>query len=261
MVTPPLQDKRIILTRNEEKSKELAREIEGMGGKPINMPLIDFRPALLTNSDKQLLAQLNRVDWLIFTSANGVYYFFNVLKQLHINLDSQVKLAVVGTKTKEALNKVGYQSALLPREYVAEGLIEAFQKEAIKDQTIVYVKGNLSRDIIPLELSRLGANVKELTVYETYCPAKREDYLYLLDERIDAITFTSPSTVHHFIQLFESTQWREWLKSAVICCIGPITERAARNAGIEPTIVPTTYTMNHLIHELSSYFQKEGKEI
>ncbi|WP_456278091.1 uroporphyrinogen-III synthase [Bacillus sp. AK128] len=258
MVTQPLQDKTIVLTRSEEKSKELAEEIERLGGSSIILPLIEFRPIKLSKEDEQLLYNLDQVEWLVFTSVNGVQYFFYLIHNLRITLPTGVKIAVVGTKTKEAIVQQGHHPTLLPKEYVAEGLVEGFQEQSISNKTVVYIKGNLARDIIPNELSQLGAEVKELIVYETFCPTEKTQMIKLLEQKVDAITFTSPSTVHHFVQLLEGTQWREWLHKVVVCCIGPITEKAALAVEIVPTIVPHTYTMDHLLQELISYYQEEG---
>nr|WP_272495708.1 uroporphyrinogen-III synthase [Bacillus pinisoli] len=237
----------------------MATKIKEQGGIPIIMPLIDFRPATLTNVEKKMLTQLEQVDWLIFTSANGIHYFFKALKNLHIQLNNNIKIAVVGTKTEAALHNMGYHPTLLPKAFSAEGIVEAFQGRKVYNQSFIYVKGNLARDVISTELTKLGASIQELTVYETYCPTKQDDILRLLHDKIDAITFTSPSTVRHFVQLLEGREWRNWLNDSVVCCIGPITEKAARDAGMFPAIVPSTYTMTHLMNELSSYFQKEGE--
>jgi uroporphyrinogen-III synthase len=261
VITFPLEKKTIVLTRNEDKSKELVEEIISKGGQAIVLPLIDFRATLLSSSEKELLSNLEEVDWLIFTSANGVDYFFQTLHCLHIALHNKLKIAVVGTKTKEALLQHGYKPTILPKDFVAEGLIEVFQQQAVKNKKIIYIRGNLARNLIPKELTKLGATVNELTVYETYCPTERAELVTLFTKKIDAITFTSPSTIHHFVELLEGTEWNKWLNQVVVCCIGPVTEKAAKAVGIVPTIVPNTYTMNHLLNELISYFQKEGKRI
>jgi uroporphyrinogen-III synthase len=261
VIALPLEKKTIVLTRNEVKSKELVEEIVSKGGQAIVLPLIDFRSTLLSSSEMELLSNLEEVDWLVFTSANGVNYFFKAIHSLHIALHERLNIAVVGTKTKEALTKHGFQPTLLPKEFVAEGLIEGFQQQSIKNKKIIYIRGNLARDLIPKELTRLGADVNELTVYETFCPTVRKELVTLFSNKIDAITFTSPSTVNHFVQLLKGTEWRSWLDEVVVCCIGPVTETAALKAGIIPTIVPDTYTMNHLLNELISYFQKEGKRV
>ncbi|MBM7660642.1 uroporphyrinogen-III synthase [Bacillus mesophilus] len=261
MTTLPLEKKTIVLTRNEVKSKEIVEEIVHKGGQAIVLPLIDFRPTQLSNSEIELLSNLEEVNWLVFTSANGVDYFFKIIHKLHIVLHESLNIAVVGTKTKEALHRHGFQPTLLPKEFVAEGLIEVFQQQPIKNKKIIYIRGNLARDLIPKELTSLGAKVHELTVYETFCPTETKELVTLFSNKIDAITFTSPSTVNHFVQLLEGTQWKSWLSGVVVCCIGPITEKAAIRAGLIPTIVPHTYTMNHLIDELISYFQKEGKRV
>jgi uroporphyrinogen-III synthase len=261
MANQPLRNKTIVLTRDEEKSKQLAEEILALGGNPMLIPLIAFQPAPLSASGEQLTRDFNQFDWLIFTSVNGVEHFFQQLEKLELGvMNTQAKIAVVGEKTKTAIEEKGLHASLLPSEFIAEGLVQAFQHESMENKRVLYIKGNLARNIIPAHLRERGARVSELIVYETICPTKRDVLTNLLCKDIDAITFTSPSTIKHFVQLVEGTNWQRWIRETVVCCIGPVTEKAAISCGIIPTIVPHTYTMDHLLEELILYFQKRGSK-
>ncbi|MFZ3588353.1 uroporphyrinogen-III synthase [Bacillus sp. DJP31] len=259
MDTQPLANKTIVITRAEEKSREFARQIKDLGGTPLILPLLAFLPAVLTPMEKLQLNRLNEFDWLVFTSVNGVEYFFQQSEQLSIDTRGlQAKIAVVGDKTKLALKKRGLEAFLLPTEFVAEGLIRDLQNEKLEGKKVLYIRGNLARDLIPKQLGVLGAKVTKLTVYTTVCPTHRLEWLEILNQNVDAITFTSPSTINHFVQLLEGTDWKSWIQRTVVCCIGPITEKAAQTHGIIPNIVPQTYTMDHLLQELLSFFEKRG---
>jgi uroporphyrinogen-III synthase len=261
MANQPLSNKTIVLTRDEEKSKQLAEQILALGGNPMLIPLIAFQSASLSASDDQLMRNFNQFDWLVFTSVNGVEHFFQQLEKLEIDfMNIHGEIAVVGGKTKTAIEEKGFHASLLPTEYIAEGLVKAFQNQRMENKHVLYIKGNLARNIIPTHLRGMGARVSELIVYETICPIKREELLNLLCTDIDAITFTSPSTIKHFVQLVDGTNWLPWIREIVVCCIGPVTEKAAISSGINPTIVPHTYTMDHLIQELIRYFQKEEEQ-
>ena len=78
----------------------------------------------------------------------------------------------------------------------------------------------------------------------------------MLEHGVDAITFTSPSTIDHFVNLLNGTQWRKWIQDTLICCIGPITHEKAIEYDLKPGLTPSTYTMDHLLAELAVYFQK-----
>jgi uroporphyrinogen-III synthase len=258
MAHNPLQNRTILITRAKEQSSNFAEQVVKLGGTPIVIPLIAFRPAPLSIAEKQLLMNTQKFKWIIFTSVNGVEYFFQLYEKLN---DEQPvilgRFAVVGEKTKRALAKKGYTASLIPEEYVAEGLVKAFQDYDIQEENILYIRGNLSRDVIPFHLGEQGANVTKLTVYETICPVKRQELIEVFKKHVvDAITFTSPSTIKHFVHLLKGTDWNSWIQNTAVCCIGPITKRTAIEYGMVPKIVPNTYTMEHLLEELEAFFRK-----
>nr|WP_239454490.1 uroporphyrinogen-III synthase [Bacillus suaedaesalsae] len=251
----PLQNKKVFITRAEKQSEDFIFQVLKYGGEPVALPLIAFKAATLTEEQQQLLHKASTYDWLIFTSANGIDFFFEQLESKNIEPDfSSNKIAVVGEKTHKALSKYGLTATIMPREFVAEGLVYTFKEYDMKNQKVLYVKGNLSRGVIPEQVRLLGANVDELTAYETYCPTSSERLTELLSTSIDVFTFTSPSTVQNFVRLLDGENWKKWIDSAVICCIGPITKAAAENVGLNPKIVPTTYTIESLVHEIVMYY-------
>jgi uroporphyrinogen-III synthase len=256
MANKPLQNRTILITRAEEQGHSFAEQVVKLGGTPIVIPLIAFQPAHLSILEQKLLVNLHQFHWIIFTSVKGVEYFFKLYETLNDGHPSiQSKFAVVGKKTKEALVKKGYSASVIPSEYVAEGLLRDFQNINVKNEKMLYIKGNLSRNVIPDKLKEQGANVSELIVYETICPPRRQELTEVLEKDLDVITFTSPSTIKHFVDLLEGAAWQSWIQGIVVCCIGPITEKSAREYGMVPEIIPSTYTMEYLLQELVNYFQ------
>lgn len=257
MATRPLENKTIVITRSEIKSMEFAQRIKELGGTPVVMPLLSFEPTSLSETEKITFNRLDEFDWLVFTSSNGIDYFFYHAEQLGIEFkENQFKIAVIGENTRITLEKRGFETSILPSEFVAEGLIRAFQKETLESVEILYLQGDLARDLIPTKLTDLGAKVTKLTVYRTICPSVPQDWIELLQQDIDAITFTSPSTIKHFTKVLDGVEWDSWIQKIVVCCIGPITEKAAKSYGIIPSVVPHTYTMEHLLQELILFYKK-----
>ncbi|KAA0549218.1 uroporphyrinogen-III synthase [Bacillus sp. BGMRC 2118] len=251
----PLHNKKVLITRSEKQSEDFINQVLKYGGEPVPLPLLAFQAATLSKEEQRFLRNASSYDWLIFTSVNGIEFFFRQLEEISIKLDfRENKIAVVGEKTKAALSRFGHTASLMPTAFVAESVIESFKELDMKNQRVLYVRGNLSRDVIPVQLRLLGANVDELTTYETYCPTSSGRLTELLSSSIDVLTFTSPSTVHNFVVLLEGENWKEWTDSALICCIGPITKAAAEKVGLSPTIVPATYTMDALLQEIVNYF-------
>ena len=113
------------------------------------------------------------------------------------------------------------------------------------------IQGNLARPLLREELSRIGYNVKQIVVYENVIRVPEEnEWKWLKEGKVDLYTFTSPSTVHNFMELFG-------LPDGPVATIGPITRNAAEKAGINVAISPSEYTMDGLLEEIVQYFKRE----
>ena len=125
------------------------------------------------------------------------------------------KIAAVGVKTKLELEKRGYRVDFVPTSFVAEVFAEEFVKRLSGNERILFPKGNLARDVIPVALREMGVSLDELIVYGTKENVeKRQELIEALEVgKVDIITFTSPSTVTSFVRLLEDTNWREWTKN------------------------------------------------
>ena len=116
-------------------------------------------------------------------------------------------------KTKLELEKRGYQVHFVPTSFVAEAFAEEFLKELSGNERILFPKGNLAREVIPVALREIGVSLDELTVYGTKVNIeKARAYSGIEVRKVDIITFTSPSTVTSFVRLLKGTNWREWTK-------------------------------------------------
>lgn len=137
------------------------------------------------------------------------------------------KIAAVGVKTKLELEKRGYHVDFVPTSFVAEAFAEEFVKRLSGNERILFPKGSLARDVIPVALREMGVSLDELIVYGTKENVEKKWELIeaLKVGKVDIITFTSPSTVTSFVRLLDGTNWREWTKKCTIACIGPITEK------------------------------------
>ena len=125
------------------------------------------------------------------------------------------KIAAVGVKTKLELEKRGYEVDFVPTSFVAEVFAEEFVKRLSGNERILFPKGNLARDVIPVALRGIGVSLDELIVYGTKENVeKKQELIEALEVgKVDIITFTSPSTVTSFVRLLEGTNWREWTKN------------------------------------------------
>ena len=247
----PLSGKRVLVTRAREQAGTFTKLIEERGGLSVEIPLISFDP----RNELLETVLLEQFSWVLFTSANGVRFFFQ-----QTVLPPHVKVGAVGSKTAKALKKHGVQIDLLPQDFMAEGLVESISHYANPGEKILLPRGNLGREELPGQLSDLGFDVTDLPIYETVIPKDSGAALkkVMKDHAVDVITFTSSSTVHHFIQLLQAENLKDELKGITIVVIGPITERTLTSYKIEPQVIPEQYTIEGMLESLERYFQKQG---
>jgi uroporphyrinogen-III synthase len=254
----PLAGKTVLVTRGKEQAKTFAEKLRAVGATPIEIPLISISPSSHGEEIEQCVRQLPDYDWLVFTSANGVRFFFPFVKKE----TPLPKVVVVGKKTAAALKAYGVSPAVVPDEFVAEGVIEALKPLVKPRDRVLLVKGNLARPVLRDALMDMEADVTDLIVYETSMnESGKEQLLYLLRERkLDVITFTSSSTVQSFIRMMEGEDIDSLLSGCAVACIGPVTKETAEKAGLSVHICPDQYTIDDMIKEMEFYFAKRTME-
>lgn len=256
--TKPLLGKKVLVTRGKEQAYDFSEKIRGAGGVPIEIPLLSF--TYPNRSEYELLEEIGRVstyDWLVFTSKNGVDFFFNLFEKLPVNEQKLPPIAVVGSKTATALTTRGYKADIVPNEFVAEGLIEMLKPNVSANSRIMLARGNLSRKILVHEFEAIGVEVKDLIVYNTVANENMKEKLVSQLEHIDIVTFTSSSTVTYFLKLIGNTAaHQESFNKLVVACIGPIAKQTAIEAGLKVQICPNRYTTDDLLKEIIFYYNQ-----
>lgn len=241
----PLFGKGILVTRAQEQARELSHRLEELGAETIECPVIEIVPLPRVKIPPDFLKGF---DWILFTSVNGVKIFFERLFEAggdHRALGS-CKLGAIGPATAQALVDRGFRPDFRPQEDIAERVLEEFPENP-QGLKILIPRAQKAREILPEGLRQRGAQVEVLPLYRTEIPSSplQEEARRRLEQgEIDYITFTSSSTVQHFVQIFGKT-----LPSHTrVACIGPITAETARSLGLKVHIVPEKeYTLSTLI--------------
>ena len=256
----PLSGKRILITRAREQSAESASRLKKMGAEVVVFPTIEIVPPLRWDGLDQAIDQIRSYYWIIFTSANGVHCFWQRLKEggRRLRLPPLLKVCAIGPATAKALKEKGVSVNYIPKEYIAEAILEGFEKMAIRGRRILLARAKIARDVLPKGLKKMGAEVDVVEVYRTVKPkgGARKLRQLLTEEKIDAITFTSSSTVNHFAELLKKEDLKTYLKGILIACIGPVTARTAKAWGMKVTIQPDEYTLPGLTQAIAEYFEK-----
>lgn len=252
----PLTGHRMLVTRAKEQAAALSKMIETAGGVPIEVPLIAFRATNEQHLNREM-ERLYEYDWLIFTSTNGVRFTLQSYQEYVKKYRSHFKIAVVGEKTAKALQAYGLKADLLPDEFVAEGLLHTLQRELKPNDKVMIARGQLGRVTLIEALEEASITVKEIIVYETYCPNNHNKLQVAIQQEPTFLIFTSSSTVRHFVQLCADSRMKLSDISSKVACIGPIAKRTAEKAGLKVDVMPTVYTIEALVDAIITYLKED----
>ncbi|MGO0060191.1 uroporphyrinogen-III C-methyltransferase [Brevibacillus fluminis] len=246
----PLFGKRILVTRARSQASELSEQIAELGGEPFEFPLVKMVSPEDSKPLDDAIHQLGSFDWVMFTSANGVAFFFKRLRELGVDIRTmRAKIAAVGPKTAAVLEEKGLTVEVLPGEFRAEGLLDTLQGQLKPGERVLLPRADIARETLPKALRELGLDVTEADTYDTLIDAENiAETLELLQEgAIHIITFTSSSTVKNFVQAMQGHDLTQLLSGVKIACIGPITADTARSLGLAVDWVATDYTIQGLL--------------
>ena len=257
--TRPLLGKRIIVTRAREQASDLVRQLSDLGAECLEYPTIKIVPAENLKPMDEALKNLSAYDWIVFTSVNGVKFFFDRLFETGLDVRdlNHIRTAAIGPATAERLLKFGLKSDIIPKNYRAESVVEAFRKEKLDGKKILLPRAGEARPVLPVELRNMGAEVHEITAYLTEKVRDNADLLVsqLEEETIDMITFTSSSTVNNFKSLLPPDKFTQLIDGAKIASIGPITTDTAAESGFEVDITAESYTIPGLCEAILKYYR------
>jgi uroporphyrinogen-III synthase len=239
----PLAGRRIVITRPPERAARLAERLRSLGAVPVVFPTIRIEPA----DPEPLVAAaraLDGFDWVVFTSATGVAAFFDRLADAGKDAPDvrRRKVAAIGPVTARALRERGVEPALVPEEYVAEAVVAALGE--VHGLRFLLPRADIAREALAAGLRGRGAVVTEVAAYRTTGATGAPPDI----SNADAVTFTSSSTVRHFVASGAAAP------QAKVVCIGPVTAATARELGLTVDAVAREYTEDGLIEALEGAF-------
>lgn len=236
MSNPALAGRRILVTRAAHQAGKLSDALRAMGAEPVEVPVLEIRPPVTYDALDRALRQLDRYDWLIFTSANAVRALVERTAALGIGVipRSSLKVAAVGAATASAARDAGFLITIVPESYVAESLVQGLAGQ-VSNQRILLARAAIARDVIPDAFRAAGAEVDVVDAYRNVLPESASDLLrQALAARIDAATFTSSSSVTHLAEAAQKAGIEFPLPGIPAVSMGPVTTRTLRVAGWPP---------------------------
>lgn len=259
--TGPLAGRRIVVTRSRAQARVLRELLEADGAEAVEVPAIRIAPPNDYGPVDAAIDRLAEYDWVVFTSQNAVEAFLDRLRQARaggIGDLERVRIAVIGPATAQALQARGLRPSLAPQQFVAEALVEAFavevaagaQRGDLRGTHILLPRAAEARSVLPDGLRALGASVDVVPVYRVEVERDQHPQMWRgLSSGVDAVTFTSPSTVRNFLELLGADASR-FVGGALVACIGPVTAAAAGSCGLRVGLVADTYTVPGLVDAL-----------
>jgi len=242
---------RILITRPRAQADDFAEKLRSAGFEPIFFPVIEIQSIENNAGLERTLEKLNCYEWVVFTSVNAVDVVFDKYSVFFLIENAGVKLAAIGPKTAEALRKYNIEPDFIPEEYVAEAILPGLGD--LQCKWVLLPRAEIARNALPEAIANVGGIAHEITVYKTLPAQVDKDGLSALKSGVDVITFTSASTVENFVAIARQHNLDplNLPNNPLFACIGPVTEQAAREAGIQNLVVANEYTTDGLLEAIT----------
>jgi len=261
-----LQGKTILVTRSAGQASQFTDLLTSQGAKVIEMPTLAILPPTSWEMLDHTIADLSSYNWLILTSANAVESFFGRLREA--GKDSRalhsLKVAVVGRKTAEVLANYGISPDLVPTDFVADALVDAFlaiPDHVLTDKKMLFPRVESGgREILVEQLQQHGVIIDAIPAYESGCPEAIDPVALdaIQNQSLDAIAFASSKTVKHFCQLLDRVEsqetWRSWIAEVKIASIGPQTSKTCYELLERVDCEALEYTLDGLADAIGKSF-------
>jgi uroporphyrinogen-III synthase len=265
MAASALAGRRVVVTQAAHQAPEFAAQLTARGAEPLLYPCIAIAPPADPAALDAALhdAVAGRFAWLVLTSANTVTAIRQRLAGLMLDaagLDATA-IAAIGPATAGAIREqFGREAELLAGEHQAEGLIAALAPVIQPGQRLLVPQADIARPVLVQELAGCGADVVSIAAYRTVIGHGGVDLPALLAEkRVDAVTFTSSSTVRNLVaRLHAEGGLLRQMDDICIACIGPVTAATAGEFGLPATVVAQKQSVEGLVEALEGYWSQHA---
>ena len=268
----PMFGHRILVTREHLEGFE---PLEELGAEILAFPTIEIVPPKNYIELDNAIDSIETYHWLIFTSRNGVKYFFGRFfeKDRDIRDLKGIKICTIGNRTAKEVKKYGLKVDLIPEKFHAEGLIDAIinmikkkktsktksasgrqKSKSLKGVRFLLPRAEVAREILPEKIRELGGEIDVPVVYRTIKPESHGKRLrrFLREGKITIATFTSASTFYNFKDII-GEDVEKLLKGVAIAVIGPVTAKAIKKTGLRVDIMPRESTIDEMVSEIMKW--------
>jgi uroporphyrinogen-III synthase len=250
-----LAGRRVAITRTREQASELAAKLSALGAEVIELPLIQVSKDIQLEILADVMLELGTYDWVVFTSVNGVRFFFEEFRRVFDDIRSLglVRIACVGDATAQAVIALHLKVELKPKIATGEALAdELIATGSLDSAKLLVITGNLNRDLIVTKLEAARAIVDCLQVYKTEKTDLTNDPA-AADFRAhgaDAILFASSSAAQSFVDQAAALAPAKGAKAPLAGSIGPQTSETMKQLGIPVDFTAKNPSLDGLVEAL-----------
>ena len=257
-----LNNKKIVITRAQSQTSKLRNLLEEKGASVIGIPTIEVVPFAEKQATIEVFAEIATYDWIIFTSANGVKYFFETFFKAFKDIRSLgiMRIAAIGESTAAELEKLHLQVDVIPKQSDSVALADELIKEhTLEHLNMLVITGNLNQVTMADKLEKEGmAIVDSLQVYETkhLDISKNANLAEFKKNGADAIIFTSSSTANSYFSQTDKIRLSKGATTPAYCSIGPITSKTIADKKASVAVEAKEATIECIVKDLEAYFKK-----
>ena len=253
--SPSLSGRRIVVTRAREQSSELAAKLHGLGAEVLELPLITVSKEVNKQTLHDVLTEFASYDWIVFTSANGVRFFFEEFYRIFEDVRSLglVRFAAVGDTTAKAIVEQHIKVECQPKVATAVALAdELIATGSLDSAKVLVITGNLNRDELTTKLEGARAIVDQLQVYKTEKTdlSSEPSAADFRARGADAILFASSSAVQSFVDQASALKLAKDARRPLAGSIGPQTSETMKKVGMPLDFEAKTPSLDALVEAL-----------
>ncbi|WP_438483074.1 uroporphyrinogen-III synthase [Oleiharenicola lentus] len=253
--------RRIVVTRPREQATEWRARLEALGGEVIELPLIQVSKEVNLDTLAEVFQEIGTYEWIVFTSVNGVKYFFEEFHRIYDDIRSfgLMRVAVVGEATAAAVREKYLRVEIQPKKASGEELAKALiEREGMDSAKVLVITGNKNREALVEKLEEARAIVDTLPVYKTEETDLAKDPVAgdFRAKGADAILFASPSAVQSFFDQAPALKLAAKAKRPLTGSIGPSTTAAMKQLGLPIDFEATEANVDSLLEALNQALAK-----
>ncbi len=258
-MTPPTRPSRVLVTRPAATGAEVAARLQASGLEAVCLPLIETRPVADTGPLDAVLSRFSTLDWVVFASAGAVRLVAARAGELGIappRAGAGPRICA-GPASAAVLEDAGWPCDLLVAPFSAERARDALLPRVGEGTRVLLPRAAVGRDVIAPGLRERGADVQEVSLYETVADRRRADEAVrrLASGELDAVLFFSPSAVRALAAAAAAARaprgGASLLDGVAVACIGPTTAQAVRLAGWSADVTAADTTAQALVEALT----------